>query len=78
MLYLLHVIYMNFLIIFVIFEACISSSNMTISPLKIFWKIFQLTIDLSHLFINNRIYLWEMKSNSAPYWSPQLALTAHK
>jgi len=33
---------------------------------------------LSHLFIKNEGYLWEMKSNSAPYRSPQFALTAHK
>ena len=51
---------------------------MTISPLKIYREIFQSTIDLSYLFIKNKSYLWEMKSHSAPYWSPQIALTAHK
>ena len=41
-------------------------------------KYFQLAIDLSYLFIKNDYYLWDMKSNSAPFRSPQFALTAHR
>jgi hypothetical protein len=69
---------MNFLNFYVIFEASVSCRNMTISPLKIYLRIFYLAIDLSHSFIQNGIYLWVMKSNSAPFRSPQFALAAHR
>jgi len=40
---------------------------MTISPRKIYSEIPQETVDMSYSFMKNKIYLWEMKSNSTPY-----------